>query len=323
MKRPLTDRLRSATWRPVNDDTRSQHLATIASAVATGLAVPLPVRRVRRRLSATLVTASLLVLPTGIALAAEGSVPGDVLYPVKKVTERVRALVDEDVVAEHRVQELEKLVASDAPTEMIADQVERATVAVDRLEAGHELGSRLDEATAGVAADRLGDDPPGRTGGDDGDPFDKATTTSMPAIIDVAPSTTTSTVVPPDRPVPTTTTTARIDSVTTTTAGRDTHRVFGYVHAGPICPVVRFPPDPDCEDQPVAGAVLVVATETGDELIRVESNADGRFEVGLPNGAYVLIPRPYEGLLGTAPPQEFVVDARQVELDVAYDTGIR
>ena len=324
MKKPFSDSLRRATWRPMSEDARSQHLATIASAVAAGNDVPVAVRSPRRRLSTVLVTASLVVLPTGIALAAESSVPGDVLYPVKKVTEKIRAVVDEDVVAEHRIEELERLVAADAPTEVIADQIERAAVEIDRLEVDHQLGSRLDEATAGVAADRIVDDPPGN-GDSGGEPEDKPaiTTVTTAAITSIAPGTTTSTAVPPDRPGTTTTTTTRINTSTTTTVRLDTQRVSGFVHAGPICPVVRFPPDPACDDLPVAGAVLVVTAETGKELQRVESNTAGRFDLDLPSGSYALTPRPYDGLLGTAPAQEFVVERGPVELDVAYDTGIR
>lgn len=289
--------------------------------MAAGDTARVTARRAPRRLSTVLVTASLVVLPTGIALAAEGSVPGDVLYPVKKVTEQIRSLVDDDVVAEHRIEELEKLVAADASAEVIAEQVDRAAVAVDRLPAGHQLGSRLDQATAGVAVDRVVDDPPG-PGGGGVDPIDKPSTTTE-TITDSTLTTTTVTTVPPDRPG-TTTMTTRIDSTTTTiTIAVETHPVLGYVHAGPTCPVVRFPPDPDCEDLPVAGAILVVTSETGKELKRVESSAEGRFEIDLPAGTYTLIPRPHHGLLGTAPVQEFVVEARPVELDVAYDTGIR
>ena len=321
MKKPLDDRLRRATWRPMGEEVRSRHQESIAAAVAAGSATPVVSHRPRRRLSTVLVTAALVVLPTGIALAAESSVPGDVLYSVKKVTEKIRAVVDEDVVAEHRIEELKKLVAADAPTEVIADQIDRVVVEIDRLGDDHQLGSRFDQATAGVAADRIVHDPPAGTAGG-GAPVDTpATTTVTTAAITDAATTTTSTTTPPDRPV--TTTTTRVDSSTTTTVGVETQRVSGYVHAGPTGPVAQFPPDPACEDLPVAGAVLVVTTETGKELQRVESDGAGRFEFGLPSGSYSIVPRPYDGLLGTAPAQEFVVEARPIELDVAYDTGIR
>jgi hypothetical protein len=149
--------------------------------------------------------------------------------------------------------------------------------------------------------------------------------------------TTTVTSRPSDRPASTittildATTTTVVDATTTTTAAttttvrsnNETYRVFGYVHAGPTCPVERFPPDPDCADQPVAGALLVITDEGGSELARLVSNQAGRFQIRLPNGTYQLHPQPYDGLLGTAPMREFVVEALPLELDVAYDTGIR
>ncbi len=329
-RKPLSDRIKRAAWRPIPPDARSEHLSAVESAIEAGASPGGQVVRARRRWSAILVTAALIVLPTGIALAAESSVPGDVLYPVKQVTESIRSLVDDEVIAEHRIEELEKLVAADAPAEVIADQVDRATEQVDRLERDHQLGSRLDQATAGVASDRPTDgEPPVRD-----EAVDKpslTTSTTQAFTTDTTPAITTATTAPlpgngttttvPRERTTTTTTTTKADSTTTTIGEVETHLVSGYVHAGPTCPVVRFPPDPACEDLPVPGAVLVV--EGAAEVKQLEANDEGRFEVGLPNGSYLLVPRPHDGLLGTAPPQEFVVEGEPVELDVAYDTGIR
>ena len=69
--------------------------------------------------------------------------------------------------------------------------------------------------------------------------------------------------------------------------------------------------------------MLLITTEDGKEVERVESNVEGRFALQLPPGSYVLVPQPVEGLLGTAPVQRFVVGDDAVTLDVAYDTGIR
>lgn len=318
------------------DEAKRRHLDAVEAAREVKAAWTPPRLGVRRRLSVGLVAAALIVLPTGIALAAEGSLPGDALYPVKRVTESIRSLLDDDVVAEHRIEELEQLMASDAPAEVIADQVDRATREVDRLGSGHRLGPRLDVATAVVAADPVDTRPPEAdppTAGDpgpadpvdpvdpiDGEPVDKpAVTTGTIATIDDAP---TSTTIAPARPA---TTTTVVDRTTTTTAPPDVsrQRVFGYVHAGPTCPVERFPPDPDCADRPVAGAVLVFFDQDDVEVARVESNRAGRFETQLPDGGYLLRPQPHDGLLGTAPAQEFKVAGEPVELDVAYDTGIR
>ena len=101
------------------------------------------------------------------------------------------------------------------------------------------------------------------------------------------------------------------------------HAVSGFAHAGPVCPVVTDPPDPACADRPVADALLVVADAAGDPVTEVRTDEDGRFEVALPAGGYTLVPQPVEGLMGTAGPQDFTVGEAAVDLDVAYDTGIR
>ncbi len=99
-------------------------------------------------------------------------------------------------------------------------------------------------------------------------------------------------------------------------------QLAGYVHAGPTCPTMQEPPDPNCADRPVAGAALVIVDADGNEVTRTVTDADGKFTAELPAGTYTLVPQPVEGLMGTAPPQEFSVPDTS-GLDVAYDTGIR
>ncbi|MEX1156838.1 MAG: carboxypeptidase-like regulatory domain-containing protein [Chloroflexota bacterium] len=101
--------------------------------------------------------------------------------------------------------------------------------------------------------------------------------------------------------------------------------VRGSVVAGPTCPVVTDPPDPDCADRPVAGAVLVITDLDDAEIARVTSGADGEFSIDLPSGLYRLVPQAVDGLMGTAAPIEFGVELEgpATELLVSYDTGIR
>jgi hypothetical protein len=101
--------------------------------------------------------------------------------------------------------------------------------------------------------------------------------------------------------------------------------IVGRVHAGPVCPVSQ-PGDPACADRPVSGAVLIVTSPAGAEVARATSAADGTFAVALPPGDYILVPRPVDGLLGTAQPVPFRVlgdGSPRPSVDVAYDTGIR
>jgi hypothetical protein len=98
----------------------------------------------------------------------------------------------------------------------------------------------------------------------------------------------------------------------------------GQVVAGPVCPVVRDPPDPECADRPVPDATLVIEAAGAGEAARVTSDEDGLFEIALPPGDYFLVPQPVDGLMGTAAAQPFQIEAnRTIELSVVYDTGIR
>jgi hypothetical protein len=101
--------------------------------------------------------------------------------------------------------------------------------------------------------------------------------------------------------------------------------IRGVVVAGPTCPVVTDPPDPDCADRAVAGAVLVILDADGDEVARVTSAADGTFAVALAPGAYHIVPQPVDGLMGTASELDVRVEMGEPpgELAITYDTGIR
>lgn len=309
-KRSLGDRLREASWTPMSDESRAAHLDAIDTAVTEGrrTLVARPVRR--RRLTVAVVAASLFILPTGIAFAAEGSLPGEALFPIKKITETVRSWVDDDVVAQHRVDELAELLSRDAPQAAIVDQLDKARIEVDQLATDHVLQPVLDDLSAAVSALPPDDDAVAHDRDRDDVPVTTTTTVSDVPITTVQPTdhTTTTTTPPTDSTVP---------------PDADRVRVVGWVTAGPTCPVAQFPPDPDCADRPVAGAVLLIKDLDGDELLRVESNREGRFVLRLLPGVYLLEPQPHDGLLGTAPPQEFTVKADPVELLVGYDTGIR
>ena len=101
--------------------------------------------------------------------------------------------------------------------------------------------------------------------------------------------------------------------------------ISGTATAGPVCPVVTDPPDPSCEDRPVAGAEIVVRNESGEAVARVRTAEDGSFLISLAPGRYELVPQPVAGLMGTAA----TVGVRVEEgvpaepIAISYDTGIR
>jgi len=102
------------------------------------------------------------------------------------------------------------------------------------------------------------------------------------------------------------------------------YTVSGYAHAGPTCPVLQNPPDPACDDRPVPNAVILVFDASDTQVAELPTAADGTFSILLSPGSYTLVPRPVEGLLGTAAAVEVVVGGEPITgLDFAYDTGIR
>lgn len=100
--------------------------------------------------------------------------------------------------------------------------------------------------------------------------------------------------------------------------------VSGRAVAGPVCPVESFPPDPNCAPRPVAGAAMVVTSRGGRPVARDVTDRNGNFAFSLRVGRYTLVPQPVRGLLGTAPPVDFSVQAGVAQHHiVTYDTGIR
>jgi hypothetical protein len=102
-------------------------------------------------------------------------------------------------------------------------------------------------------------------------------------------------------------------------------RISGRVTAGPTCPVVKEPPDSNCADRPVEGAVILILAASGDQVARLVSDATGAFSGSLAPGTYRLVPQAVEGLMGTAQEQRVVVTDGEPLNDVvvSYDTGIR
>jgi len=101
--------------------------------------------------------------------------------------------------------------------------------------------------------------------------------------------------------------------------------IAGIVTAGPVCPVVTDPPDPACDDRPVAGAEIVVRNDAGETVATVRSAEDGTFSVTVAAGRFELVPQPVEGLLGTAAAVSVTVEEGVAveQIEISYDTGIR
>lgn len=108
---------------------------------------------------------------------------------------------------------------------------------------------------------------------------------------------------------------------------QQTGRLQGAVVSGPTCPAEPddAPPSPGCEDQPVAGADIIVRPEDGREDVTVETDEGGTYEIELRPGEYLVVPQEVPGLLGTPESTEVTVvaDRTTTAPPLRYDTGIR
>lgn len=94
--------------------------------------------------------------------------------------------------------------------------------------------------------------------------------------------------------------------------------------AGPVCPVERDPPDPECAPRPVSGAgITVTNTESGNGATAV-SDDDGLYRLVVDAGPLRVVAGPVEGYLGI--PDRVLVTGiaeRTLVVDLLYDTGVR
>lgn len=98
-------------------------------------------------------------------------------------------------------------------------------------------------------------------------------------------------------------------------------RIRGTVVAGPQCPVVQE--GSPCPDRPVPDAQVVVSTAQGERVTTVRSGPDGRFEVSVAPGRYVLTVEGLQGIQFAKPVEVTVRAGEAAEATVLLDTGIR
>lgn len=98
------------------------------------------------------------------------------------------------------------------------------------------------------------------------------------------------------------------------------------VVAGPVCPVERDPPDPNCEPRPVEGVRVLLQPADGRDILVGEAttDADGNATIRVQPGDYLVVGGDVEGLMGRPDPTNItVVAAETVTVSISYDTGIR
>jgi hypothetical protein len=100
--------------------------------------------------------------------------------------------------------------------------------------------------------------------------------------------------------------------------------ITGRVVASPTCPVESVPPRPGCSPRPLVARVRI--TRKGWHAIIVRSGRDGRFQVNLAPGTYVVQGLPVSSSGLPRPPGPVTVRVarqRRTRVVLSYDTGIR
>ncbi len=122
-----------------DQDLRERQLTEIRREIRTA-----PRRRVR--MGRYLAAAAIVTIPS-VAIASNGSLPGEPLYPIKLLVEPLVRVFDRHVVADHRIDEVEILIRRGADDAVIRRQIDIARVEVDRIgdeAVRHRLTDRLD-----------------------------------------------------------------------------------------------------------------------------------------------------------------------------------
>jgi hypothetical protein len=101
--------------------------------------------------------------------------------------------------------------------------------------------------------------------------------------------------------------------------------IRGLVFIGPVCPVERYPPDPDCAPRPYVATIWVRIAATNRVVRSVRSAPTGRFSATLAPGLYVVEPRPGPGIAHPLRPRRTVrvYPRRFTAIRIDYDSGIR
>ncbi len=101
--------------------------------------------------------------------------------------------------------------------------------------------------------------------------------------------------------------------------------IAGKVQLGPVCPVERIPPDPNCAPQPHAATFMLLTADQTKTVKTFSSNAEGVFMVDVPAGQYVIQPSPNPSPVPNCSASEILTVPvnDSVAVTLYCDTGIR
>ena len=101
----------------------------------------------------------------------------------------------------------------------------------------------------------------------------------------------------------------------------------GKISIGPICPVERFPPDPNCqptEETYKAWPIAIWTTDKKAKIAQIKPNLDGTYKLELPVGTYIVDYEKEQHFGGNNLPVAVAIDSgKTTTLNIDIDTGIR
>src|SRR3989344_4512701 len=101
--------------------------------------------------------------------------------------------------------------------------------------------------------------------------------------------------------------------------------ITGQALLGPVCPVVSYPSDERCNDQPYETTLVVTTADGAKEIKRFTTDVEGKFIVDLPAGEYAIRSAVAANILPYCSSNDFftVKSGSYTEVPVSCDTGIR
>ena len=100
----------------------------------------------------------------------------------------------------------------------------------------------------------------------------------------------------------------------------------GKVTIGPLCPVERIPPDPNCQPTEATYKAWQIAVYTLDKktkLAQIEPNLDGSYQVILSAGTYLIDFEQSHAFARSLPTTVIITKDETTVLNIDIDTGIR
>lgn len=105
--------------------------------------------------------------------------------------------------------------------------------------------------------------------------------------------------------------------------------LVGKITIGPLCPVERIPPDPQCQPTVAtyqAWPIAVYSADKKEKIVQLEPALGGDYKIELPIGNYVVDLEKQQSIgfgVKNLPAAVFVSSGQTSILDINIDTGIR